>query len=276
MPAFRLILLLALLLTGTARAQDAPAATVERFLTHQALREYDDMYELLSQRSRELYGREAFLARYEELDTLLQAEALEYRLDSTQLQGHAAAVTYDLTLAGTLFGDIHDPGRTMRLLREAEGWRVAWSAMDIFDGLGGGGSLRAIGRRAPRANIYDRRGQALVTQGGTLLAPLPPPRRSAQRGALPRRAGRDPAAPARRPRHAPGALQPQHGFLRRRGGRGRLQRQRRRPARLLCHPQPAASVAALLARRRHLPRNRQHRPDPRRRTRRPPGAGLSD
>ena len=127
MPAFRLILLLALLLTGPARAQDAPAATVERFLTHQALREYDNMYELLSQRSRELYGREAFLARYEELDALLQAEALEYRLDPdlTQLQGHAAAVTYDLTLAGTLFGDIHDPGRTMRLLREAEGWRVA-------------------------------------------------------------------------------------------------------------------------------------------------------
>ena len=172
MPAFRLILLLALLLTGPARAQDAPAATVERFLTHQALREYDEMYELLSQRSRELYGREGFFARYQELDALLQAEALEYRLDPdlTQLQGHAAAVTYDLTLAGTLFGDIHDPDRTMRLLREAEGWRVAWSAMDIFDGLGGGGSLRAIGRRAPRANIYDRRGQALVFQGGTLLA----------------------------------------------------------------------------------------------------------
>ena len=170
MPAFRLILLLALLLTGTARAQDAPAAIVERFLTHQALREYDAMYELLSQRSRELTGREAFRARYEELDDLLRAEALEYRLDATQLQGHAAAVSYDLTLAGTLFGDVHDPGRTMRLLREAGGWRVAWSAMDIFDGLGGGGSLRSIGRRAPRANIYDRRGQALVTQGGTLLA----------------------------------------------------------------------------------------------------------
>ncbi len=170
MRTFWLILTLALLLASETLAQDEPAALVESFLTHWALREYDDMYELLSRRSRELTSRDSFLARYEELDTLLSAEALEYRLGETQLQGQSAALRYDLTLAGTLFGDIHDPGRVLRLQRETGGWRVAWSAMDIFDGLGGGGSLRTTGRRAPRANIYDRQGQALVSQGGTLLA----------------------------------------------------------------------------------------------------------
>lgn len=166
-----LILPLALLLTpGPALAQDDPAAVVESFLTHWALREYDNMYELLSRRSRELTGRDNFLARYEEIDALLGAEALEYRLGETQLLGQSAAQRHDLTLVGTLFGDIHDPGRIMRLLREAGGWRVAWSAMDIFDGLGGGGSLRTAGRRAPRANIYDRQGQVLVSQGGALLS----------------------------------------------------------------------------------------------------------
>jgi len=93
-----------------------------------------------------------------------------FRLDELWLPGQAAAQRYDLTLVGTLFGDIHDPGRTMRLLREAGAWRVAWSAMDVFDGLGGGGSLRASGRRAPRANMYDRQGRSLVIQGDALFA----------------------------------------------------------------------------------------------------------
>lgn len=161
---------LALLLTGGAQAQAEPAAVVGDFLTHWALRDYESMYDLLSARSRELTRRDAFRSRYESVDQTLNAGALEYRVTDTRLQGHAAAVSYDLSIFDTLYGDIQDPGRVMRLLREREGWRIAWSSMDIFEGLGMSGGLRTTGRRAPRADIYDRNNLPLVTQGGTLFS----------------------------------------------------------------------------------------------------------
>lgn len=163
-------LALALLLTGVALAQDGPAAVVGDYLTHWALREYEAMYALLSQRSRELSDRDAFIARHEQVDQTLGAEALEYRVSDTRLQGHAAAVRYDLSLLGTHYGDVIDPDRVMRLLREAGAWRVAWSTQDIFEGLGSSGGLRSTGRRAPRANIYDRDDQPLAQQGGALFS----------------------------------------------------------------------------------------------------------
>ncbi|MCY4525685.1 MAG: hypothetical protein OXB89_03670, partial [Anaerolineaceae bacterium] len=170
MRALWLILLPALLLTGIARAQDEPALVVGDFLTHWALRDYESMYSLLSARGQQLTASERFIDQYQQVDQTLAAEALEYRVTETKLQGHSAAVRYDLSLLGTLYGDIIDRGRTMRLLREAGSWRVAWSALDIFEGLGNGGILRSTGRRAPRANIYDRDDQTLVSQGDVLYS----------------------------------------------------------------------------------------------------------
>ncbi len=170
MRAFWLILLPALLLTGIARAQDEPSLVVGDFLTHWALRDYESMYSLLSARSQQLTSRDRFIDQYQQVDQTLAAEALEYRVTETKLQGYSAALRYDLSLLDTLYGDIIDRGRTMRLLREGGNWRVAWSALDIFEGLGNGGILRSAGRRAPRANIYDRDDQALVSQGGILYS----------------------------------------------------------------------------------------------------------
>ncbi len=170
MRALWLILLPALLLTGVVQAQNEPAIVAGDFLTHWALRDYESMYALLSARSRDLTSGERFVDQYRQVDQTLGAEALEYRVSETKLQGHSAAIRYDLSLLGTVYGDIIDRDRTMRLLREAGSWRVAWSALDIFEGLGNGGILRSTGRRAPRANIYDRNDRGLVTQGDVLYS----------------------------------------------------------------------------------------------------------
>jgi penicillin-binding protein 2 len=85
-------------------------------------------------------------------------------------QGTSAAVTYDLSIQSSVFGTIDDPGRIMRFVQGTSGWQVAWSTMDIFDGLTSSSQLRLTGIPEPRANIYDRNGLPLVEQNGTVVS----------------------------------------------------------------------------------------------------------
>ena len=171
-----LTLLLALALSagaaGAAGAAQgsAPADVVAAFLDAWAAGNYDAMYALISARSQALYDINVFRATYSEADGATGKTGLTYTVGDTQLQGTSAAVTYEIALESAFFETIVDSGRTMRLVQSADGWRVAWSSMDIFDGLAPGTQLRAAGQRSQRANIYDRNGELLVEQGGTVTS----------------------------------------------------------------------------------------------------------
>ncbi len=54
----------------------------------------------------------------------------------------------------------------MRLIETPEGWRVAWSRMDIFSDLAEGARLERVQTMPNRGNIYDRNGKVLVDQEG--------------------------------------------------------------------------------------------------------------
>jgi penicillin-binding protein 2 len=162
--------LLALLLSGSPLgAQAAPESVVGAFLDQWKNQNYDGMFNLVSEKSRLLTTFPVFETTYRTADAALAMEDLTYTIRGVTLQGTSAAVTYDLTLQSSVFGTIEDPGRLMRLVRGGAGWQVAWSAMDIFDGMTTASQLRAGGQRDPRANIYDRNGLPVVEQGGTVV-----------------------------------------------------------------------------------------------------------
>src|SRR5690606_15433922 len=75
-------------------------------------------------------------------------------------------ITYDVTFQTNFFGEIVDTGRVMRLVTTPDGWRIAWSRMDIFDRLAAGARLERRANAPGRGNIYDRNGQVLVQEGG--------------------------------------------------------------------------------------------------------------
>ena len=54
----------------------------------------------------------------------------------------------------------------MRVIETPEGWRVAWSPMDIFAELAEGSRLDLVRTMPNRGNIYDRNGKVLVDQNG--------------------------------------------------------------------------------------------------------------
>jgi len=151
------------------QAVQSPEAVVKTFMEAWQAGSYENMYAALSPQSQGQYALPVLRAAYEDAATALSLSGIEFSIKETQLQGAAAAVTYDARFQSPVFGTIDDPGRTMRLVQQPGGWGVAWSSMDIFDGLAAGSRLEVFSRRQARGSIYDRDGQPLVEPVGTMI-----------------------------------------------------------------------------------------------------------
>jgi penicillin-binding protein 2 len=128
------------------------------------------MYSFVSLPSREIYPYAVFERRYQQVAEKINLQGITYTLYETRLQGTSAALTYDVELASPRFGTIVDDDRIMRLVQSADGWQIAWSPLDILDGLAADVQIEVISRFLPRGNIYDRDGDLVVEQGGTIVS----------------------------------------------------------------------------------------------------------
>ncbi|MFO7321038.1 MAG: penicillin-binding transpeptidase domain-containing protein [Chloroflexota bacterium] len=147
----------------------SPAEIVEQFLNAWNERDYRTMYTLLSTESQGQYTYAVFETTYNNVAEAISLEGISFSLGETELQGRTAAVHYDVTLRSPSFGAIEDAGRIMRLVEGPAGWRIAWSTMDIFDGLAAGARIQVDSDPPPRGHIFDRNGNYLVEENGVIL-----------------------------------------------------------------------------------------------------------
>ncbi len=157
---------------GAAQATGVPAlpdacGVVDQFLKawETSTPDYPTMYGLLSAHSLAT-SQAQFTAIYQGIEKTMTgqdnaATAKTHTIDCNNavLQGTTAAVPYDMTFSSSTIGQFSDKGRTMRLVWSARGWRIAWSQMDIFEGLAGGATLNVDYTPAVRGTIYDRNGK---------------------------------------------------------------------------------------------------------------------
>ncbi|MDX2161321.1 MAG: penicillin-binding transpeptidase domain-containing protein [bacterium] len=149
----------------------SPADVVNAFFAAWNTRDYDAMYGRISSRSQSLITQTVFREIYEQVDDTIRSTGVTAAIVEGREQGTSAVVTLNVEIASSLFGTIPDQGRTMRLVRESGGgeWRIAWSQLDIFDGYAPGATLQVGSTREPRGHIFDRNGNYLVEQGGTVV-----------------------------------------------------------------------------------------------------------
>ncbi len=134
-------------------------------------RDYTTMYGLISPNARDAFSPDRFVSIYEEVDELLGLQELTWASNGVLVQGTTAVIDYEVTFDTQLLGTFTDPNvpgeeRLMRLIGTSEGWRVAWSRMDIFSGWTNRSSLAREFGETQRGNIYDRNGNILVAQNG--------------------------------------------------------------------------------------------------------------
>jgi penicillin-binding protein 2 len=147
-----------------------PEDVATRFLDLWKAGDYPAMYALLSPQSQAQVSLPVFQTAYQDALAIINPTEITYALLSSRIQGASAEVLYNLSFVAPVFGTIPDNERTMRLVQSGNGWGIAWSTMDIINGMVTGSRIDLSSRRSPRAEIYDRNGSVLVEQGGTLTA----------------------------------------------------------------------------------------------------------
>lgn len=142
-----------------------PEAVLRQFIDGWNVEDYESMYRLIAGRSRELYARQVFINRYTEAHSVLSFAGVTLARSEVAYQGSTAVIDYDIVIESPSFGRIRDQDRTLRMVDEG-GWKLAWSQMDIFDGMSARARLREETSYAERENIIDRQGLLLAEQGG--------------------------------------------------------------------------------------------------------------
>ena len=146
-----------------------PTEVLAAFIAAWSEEDFEAMYRLLAQRSRELYPLGRFIDQFTEAHSVIRFAGVRHAVSELERQGTTAILHYDIVIESPIFGEIADEGRLMRLVNE-NGWKIAWSSMDIFAGLSGRARLTVWADFPRRANIYDRNGKLLAEEGGEVYS----------------------------------------------------------------------------------------------------------
>lgn len=151
----------------TARAAVTPAPNVEAAVTafFEALKtdDYEVMYSMLSESSRETLTLEDFSKRWNDALNTMSASSFDVSVVSSTLSPFNAEVGYSITYRTVLAGDIQRD-ITMRLVNESGGWKILWDDGLILPELAGGNQLAMEYNIPARGDIYDSNGLPIVTQ----------------------------------------------------------------------------------------------------------------
>ena len=129
---------------------------------------YDAMYSLLHVKTQGTITRADFATSYTRAEQTLTvlAGGKSYAFSNAIQQGDHAQIAYGMTFKTRLFGTVNDSDRVLTLESTAQGWRIAWSAGDVFAEMKDGAVLDLITSTPNRGNIYDRDGNVLADQNG--------------------------------------------------------------------------------------------------------------
>jgi penicillin-binding protein 2 len=133
------------------------------YLDAQVSENYAGMYALLAQASQAAISQTDFEARYKAALNTMSVNKMDYSILSSLTNPQSAQVAFHYTYHTVLFGDL---GRDMNanLVLENGDWRIQWEDGLILPELAEGKKLVATHIPPARGNIYDRNGDAIVTQ----------------------------------------------------------------------------------------------------------------
>ena len=150
---------------------EAASAVASRFLDAWQLSDFAAMHDLLTFRNRELTSFAEFRALYQNAQTTMAFQSLEYRPLSLTGEGRVLSFQYEITFKSRILGAFNDPDRQLHLVidPQVDTWRIAWSPANIFAEMGQGARLVFEEQVPGRANIYDRDGKVLADQNGRVV-----------------------------------------------------------------------------------------------------------
>ncbi|MDY6875826.1 MAG: penicillin-binding protein 2 [Chloroflexota bacterium] len=142
----------------------SPETTAVAYLSALSTGDYATMYARLSPDSHAAIDAESFAQRYQNALTTATVLTVTTRLQSALRDGDQAYVSFHLALETALVGTLITD-TVMSLSLHEEQWWVDWDPGLIWPQLAGGQYFRMEYTIPVRANIYDRAGLGLATEG---------------------------------------------------------------------------------------------------------------
>jgi penicillin-binding protein 2 len=154
-----------------------PAPSVESamqgFMDAWMVEDFASMYAMLTQASRDTIPLEDFSSRIKNALNAMNVASMEYNITSALTNPRTAQVAYHITYHTSLLGDVQREPLAQLSLENGE-WHVLWDDGLILPELQGGNRLQVDYRIPARGDIYDRSGNAVVTQAEAISLGIVP------------------------------------------------------------------------------------------------------
>lgn len=146
------------------KPKNKPEDVLQTFASYINDKKYEDMYSLLSSKSKANISEEDFIKRNKNIYEGIEAKNFSVDIQSIENENKLAKVTYKNSM-DTMSGHVDFTNTVTLELNEEKEYKIDWTSNLIFLELNTEDKVRVKTIEAKRGNILDRNGEYLATNG---------------------------------------------------------------------------------------------------------------
>lgn len=146
------------------KPKNKPEDVLQTFASYINDKKYEDMYSLLSSKSKANISEEDFIKRNKNIYEGIEAENFSVDIQSIENENKLAKVTYKNSM-DTMSGHVDFTNTVTLELNEEKEYKIDWTSNLIFPKLNTEDKVRVKTMEAKRGSILDRNGEYLATNG---------------------------------------------------------------------------------------------------------------
>ena len=146
------------------KPKNKPEDVLQTFASYINDKKYEDMYSLLSSKSKANISEEDFIKRNKNIYEGIEAENCSVDIQSIENENKLAKVTYKNSM-DTMSGHVDFTNTVTLELNEEKEYKIDWTSNLIFPKLNTEDKVRVKTIEAKRGSILDRNGEYLATNG---------------------------------------------------------------------------------------------------------------
>lgn len=146
------------------KPKNKPENVLQTFASYINDKKYEDMYSLLSSKSKANISEEDFIKRNKNIYEGIEAENFSVDIQSIENENKLAKVTYKNSM-DTMSGHVDFTNTVTLELNEEKEYKIDWTSNLIFPKLNTEDKVRVKTIEAKRGSILDRNGEYLATNG---------------------------------------------------------------------------------------------------------------
>lgn len=158
-----MLILMMSLISGCTK-KDKVKEVFESYSAKWVEKDFDGMYEMLSDDSKQNIDKNTFVERYNNIYDAIQASGISINISDEDRDKKSLEIPFNMTM-DCIAGSIELSGYTATMVKQGEEYKVKWDESMIFPQMQKDDKVRVNDSYAKRGSIIDRSGNLLATDG---------------------------------------------------------------------------------------------------------------